>query len=214
MIIFVPIKKVSQRVPNKNFRLLNNIPLYKHCLYKLKDFKVYVDTDSQEVIDEISNDKKLNNVKAYMRRKDLCGHKTSVCDLIECLITKNNIKDQTICQVHVTSPFLKPKTILNAFHYMKEGHDSIVACNLYQNRLWRKEAYGYCPLNHNPCRLEQTQDLPVFYEENSLFYIFNSNEFLKTNLRIGTKPYFYPCTFPENIDIDIESDWDIVKLLA
>ena len=53
MKIFIPIKQKSQRVPNKNFRLVNNIPLYKRTLYKLKDFEVYVDTDSDIVLKEV-----------------------------------------------------------------------------------------------------------------------------------------------------------------
>jgi N-acylneuraminate cytidylyltransferase len=47
--VFIPIKENSQRVPRKNFRLLNGIPLYKNILSKLKDFQVFVDTDSNEI---------------------------------------------------------------------------------------------------------------------------------------------------------------------
>ena len=96
---------------------------------------------------------------------------------------------------------------------MLKTYDSIAACNVYQNRLWRKESYGYIPVNHNPLKLEQTQDLSIFYEENSLFYMFNSDMFLKTNSRIGSNPYFWPCNYPENVDIDTENDWKLVETL-
>ena len=214
MIIFIPIKEVSQRVPNKNFRNLGGLPLYKKCLYKLLNHKVYIDTDSEKLIKEIESDPKLENVIAYSREKDLCGHKVSVCDLIKNFIEKFNIKSETICQLHVTSPFLKIRTIEEAVKKIKTGHDSVVSCNRYQNRLWRREAYGFCPVNHNPLKLEQTQDLPVFYEENSLFYIFNSESFLKTSVRVGVNPYFYETTYPENLDIDTEDDWKIVESIV
>ena len=97
---------------------------------------------------------------------------------------------------------------------MMKNHDSVVSCNKYQNRLWRKEKYGYAPINHNPLKLEQTQDLPIFYEENSLFYIFNTQYFLNTGSRVGLDPYFYVCNYPENIDIDTEDDWKLVKSLV
>jgi len=214
MIIFIPIKEKSQRVPNKNFRLLGEYPLYKRCLLKLKNHKVYVDTDSHNLIDMIMNDKDLKHVHPFKRQKKLEGHETSVCDLIESFIKNFKLEKETICQVHVTSPFLKTKTIEDALKKIEEGHDSVVSCNLYQNRLWRKEEYGYCPVNHNPVKLEQTQDLPVFYEENSLFYIFKAEGFMKTKLRIGVQPYFYPCNFPENLDIDVEGDWKIVESIV
>ena len=60
-------------------------------------------------------------------------------------------------------------------------------------------------------KLEQTQDLPMYFEENSLFYMFNSDYFLQTNCRIGINPFFYICNFPENLDIDTEDDWQLVK---
>ena len=86
---------------------------------------------------------------------------------------------------------------------------TIVSCNVVSSRLWRQENYGICPVNHNPLKLEQTQDLPKLFEENSLFYMFKSDNFLKTKSRIGLKPYFFQTNFPENIDIDWEEDWQI-----
>jgi CMP-N-acetylneuraminic acid synthetase len=62
-------------------------------------------------------------------------------------------------------------------------------------------------------KLEQTQDLPTLYEENSAFYIFNSSDFATSNNRLGSRPFFYPVGHPENIDIDTESDWNLVKSL-
>ena len=44
--IFIPIKKDSQRVPGKNFRIFNGEPLYKHTLLKYSKDEVWVDTAS------------------------------------------------------------------------------------------------------------------------------------------------------------------------
>ena len=214
MIICIPIKELSQRVPNKNFRKLGKESLYVRCLKKLKSYKVYVDTDSDKIIKEVRSNRDLNHVTAFRRKKELEGHNTSVCDLIESFIQEFKIANQTICQLHVTSPFIKEETIKNALSKLDKKNTSVVSCNLYQNRLWRKESYGYCPVNHNPCKLEQTQDLPEFYEENSLFYIFNSDDFKKTKLRISNSPYFYSCHFPENLDIDTEDDWRLCEALV
>ena len=53
MNIFIPIKHISQRVPNKNFRIFNGEPLYKHTLLKFLDCNVFVDTDSEEIKNNI-----------------------------------------------------------------------------------------------------------------------------------------------------------------
>lgn len=89
--------------------------------------------------------------------------------------------------------------------------DSVVSANIIQSRLWRKETYGYCPINHNPMKLEETQKLPIIYEENSSFYMFNSDKFITQNNRICGKFMFYGLKFPENVDIDTEDDWEFVQ---
>tara|TARA_R110002020_G_scaffold11463_1_gene43113 strand:- start:2049 stop:2708 length:660 start_codon:yes stop_codon:yes gene_type:complete len=211
MKIFIPIKHNSQRVYRKNFRVFGREPLFKHTLLKYTDQEVYVDTDSQEIIDMISSDRRLKNVTVYSRKEELRGDKVSVCDLIKDFIKTYNVTCPVV-QIHVTSPFLKKKTILDAVKFINTN-DSVVSCNSYQSRFWRKEEYGFCPVNHNPVKMEQTQDLPAIYEENSAFYIFHPEAILNTNSRIGKNPHFYTISIPENIDIDIESDWEMANLL-
>jgi N-acylneuraminate cytidylyltransferase len=208
MIIFIPIKKHSERVPKKNFRLLNNTPLYLHQINKFrKDFKVYVDTDSDEIYTTLSD---LDNVVVYKRESNLIGDDTSVNLLIKNLITKYNIDDY-ICQIHVTSPFLKPETIKNI--NLNNDYDSYASADIIQSRIWKEENIGFIPINHNPMKLEKTQDLSKYYVENSGFYIFNSKTFLKYENRIGINPQFIELSFPENEDIDNEKDWDLVLKL-
>jgi len=207
MKIFVPIKDSSQRVLRKNFRIFNGEPLYKHSLLKYSDFEVYVDTDSEEVLRQLKKDIRFSNVIAYKRNPDLLGHEVSVCDLIKNFITKYGIIDP-IVQLHVTSPFLDANLIKEAYKHM-ENHDSVVSCNSHQSRFWRKEDYGFCPINHNPLKLEQTQDLPIVYEENSAFYIFEPSVIMSTGGRVGKNPYFYPICKPHNMDIDTEEDWEL-----
>lgn len=213
MKIFVPIKENSQRVPRKNFREIQGTPLYLRLFEKLKDFEVYVDTDSEEIIEVLNS--RYSNINAYKRKKLLLGDEVSVCDLINNFIDLFKLDKEWICQVHVTSPFLKIET-LNEVEVLSKNSsfDSIVSCNLIQTRFWKKENYGFIPVNHNPMVLQQTQDLAEYYEENSLFYAFRADNFKKTNTRIGINPHFYKTEFPENIDIDTEEDWSLVKKIA
>lgn len=205
MKIFIPIKHNSQRVPRKNFRLFGQEPLYKHCLMRYTNHEVFVDTDSDEIVEEITQDKRLRHVTVFRRNEKLVGDTVSVCDLIGNFITQFNI-EAPLAQIHVTSPFLSESTLVDAFSYINK-YDSVVACTEHKSRFWRWEPYGACPVNHNPLKMEQTQDLPSLYEENSAFYIFRP-EVLSGGSRIGKNPYFYPVSYPENLDIDTEEDWE------
>ena len=80
MIIYIPIKKNSQRVPEKNFRVFKGKPLWEHTIDKLKDFEVYVDTDSLEIMDGCMSKPW---VKPFLRDENLQGDEVSVVDLLK-----------------------------------------------------------------------------------------------------------------------------------
>jgi|TARA_B100001094_G_C18067129_1_gene738050 CMP-N-acetylneuraminic acid synthetase len=61
--------------------------------------------------------------------------------------------------------------------------------------------------------LEQTQDLPEYYCENSYLYAFKP-EVLDQNNRIGKNPYLLEIGFPYNLDIDTEQDWDMINRIG
>jgi CMP-N-acetylneuraminic acid synthetase len=209
MKIFIPIKEISQRVPKKNFREFKNIPLYQYVISKytkVRNFEIHINTDSKEIYEWCKN----NGVITHMRKSSLIGHKVSVTDLILDFIESNDIND-IICQLHVTSPLLNPKTIIEASSYIEEGYDSVVGCDVIYNRFWEKKRGKMKPINHNPNNLIQTQDLEPLYLENSSFYMFNSQTFMKTKNRIGDNPYFYEVKYPQNLDIDTEDDWNLIK---
>ena len=67
------------------------------------------------------------------------------------------------------------------------------------------------PINHNKNELIQTQDLEPLYIENSGFYVFTKENFKKNNSRISSNSKFYETTYPENIDIDNEYDFQIAE---
>lgn len=209
--IFIPIKHNSQRVARKNFRRFGSEPLFKRTLLKFNKHQIFVDTDSQEIIDLITRDNRLTHVNVFPRSETLRGDQISVCDLIKDFIERNNFS-KPLAQIHVTSPFLSQNT-LNLASQQIGKYDSVVSCNAHNSRFWRKENYGYCPINHNPVKMEQTQDLPTIYEENSAFYIFKPEVILQYNSRIGQNPYFYPIDSTESIDIDTENDWAFASVL-
>jgi CMP-N-acetylneuraminic acid synthetase len=207
MKLFVPIKGESIRVPRKNFRDFLGKPLYIHTLSKFNDFDIFVDTDSGEIEEGL---KDFKNITIIRRKPELIGNDISVNLLIENCVNNYCNESDIICQIHVTSPFLNPETLIKAHNkLMKEGLDSICSCNELQTRLWRKEDYGFVPINHNPMKLEKTQDLPIYYEENSAFYMFTVKAFKELNNRISANHSFQTIEYPETLDIDTEEDFKI-----
>jgi len=162
-ILFIPIKQESQRVPNKNFRDFGGKELWKRTVEKFSDYTILIDTDSQQILEEAES---YGHVRAYRRSHNLEGHEMSVNSLIKYCVNNYCHPSDILCQIHVTSPFLKPDTIQRAFNLMEmDDCDSICGGEYKKSRFWM-QSFGNIPVpvNHNPLKLLQTQDLPIMIE--------------------------------------------------
>ena len=210
MKIFIPIKSNSVRLRNKNFLWIGKRTLWKRAIDKFQKSPIYVDTDSDALLDKargIGN----RNLTVYRRDEALVGDEVPVNDLIAHFLDKHvKSMDEVIVQTHVTSPFVTEDQVLDAAKKMRGDVDSVFSVTERRVRLWQD---GH-PLNeHSPGDLIQTQDLKPVAEENSAFYIFTKRSFLETQSRIGLRPHFYPLDFPYGLDIDTKEDWDLCRVV-
>ena len=217
MKFFIIIKEKSQRIKKKNFVKLGNKQLWKHLILELRGQKVFVDTDSKKVI--LNCKKNFPWVIAYPRKKKFIGleekQKKSPTLLMIDNFLNNFVKDNNeivIC-THVTSPFLKLKTIKKAIKKLKK-HDSVTSVTKHQEFSWMlkgKKNKKFFPINFNPKVVRKTQNLDPIYMSNGSFFIFRKKTFKKYNNRIGTNPYYYELKFPESVEIDNKEDLDLAR---
>ena len=213
----LPFKLNSERIPNKNFKNLYNKPLYSWVLDTLLSINiidnVIVNTDAIDVLHQ-NNVYSTNKLYLKHREKDLCGDKINMNKIIENDI-KNDDSDIFI-MTHTTNPFLTSNTIINAINIFKNCierniNDSLFTVNKYQTRFYKKDGTA---INHDPNNLIRTQDLEIWYEENSNLYLFTKASFYSTNARIGKKPYLLETQFLESIDIDTIENWKLAEIIA
>ena len=121
-----------------------------------------------------------------------------------------DLKDENeivIC-THVTSPFIKLKTIKNAVKKLK-NYDSVTSVTKHQEFSWVIKKKKLIPINFNTKIVKKTQNLDPIYMSNGAFFIFKKKTFKKYNNRIGKKPYYYELKFPESVEIDNKEDLDL-----
>jgi NAD(P)-dependent dehydrogenase (short-subunit alcohol dehydrogenase family)/CMP-N-acetylneuraminic acid synthetase len=232
VVAIIPIKHHSSRVPQKNYRMLGEKPLYHHILDTLISSKLF----SQIIVDTnspiIKEGCKKNYPEVYIldRPDELCGDDISTNRLIQNIL--DNIKyDETrtlFFQTHATNPFLTTDTIKKAigiimdnrvqttnqleFNINDKIYDSLFSANKHQIRLYTKDCM---PLNHSISELIPTQNLDPLYEENSCIYLFTANSFKKKQHRIGDKPYMFNIESRiESLDIDWEDDFIIAEAIC
>lgn len=208
----IGIKEISQRVENKNLRILGHKPLFCWIIDTLLSVKniseIVINADGENLINQLKSNYG-KNLKIISRSDDIKGHEVSMNRIIE--KTLDHCKNDVILNTHVTNPFLKKQTIENAIDMYLSKENNIFSVSKHQNRFYSSDLQ---PLNHDPKILKQTQDLECIYEENSLFYIFSKQEFLKNLNRLSPHSVPFITSKIESIDIDTEEEWTLSTLIA
>ena len=210
----LPMKANSERVPNKNFRLIGGKPLYYWMLETLFAIeaidRVIINTDADQEM--FSNFIDNNKLMIRKRKPSLCGDLVSMNKIIEDDILSDS--NETFLMTHTTNPLISAKTVNNAINIFvnrdKNKYDSLYSATKFQGRFYYEESVA---INHNPNELLRTQDLPSVYLENSCLYLFEKSIFLDTKTRIGKKPILFETPQLESVDIDTEDDWYLANLL-
>lgn len=213
---FLPIKSHSERVPNKNFRLLKGVPLYRWILSSLLTCEsideICIDTDSRDI--NLSNLGKHPRIVIKQRKSHLIGDDVSMNLLIEDYLESLH-EPCDIFMTHVTNPFLSGKTIktlIDRYYALKlEGFDSLFSVTEFRARFFDSKVK---PINHRMSELKKTQDLEPWYMENSCAYVFSKDSFANSNSRIGNSPSIFVTPLLESIDIDTLAEWELASVLA
>jgi CMP-N-acetylneuraminic acid synthetase len=214
IILLLPMKGNSERVPNKNLRSFAGRPLYHAIFESLRDSKYInefvINTDSEAIKkDAIGN---FPGVVIVDRPAEIQGDFVPMNDVIgyDLSMTDGDVYIQT----HSTNPLLLASSLdkaIEAFLENRDGYDSVFSVTRIQSRLYWKDGEA---INHNPKELLRTQDLPPVYDENSNFYIFTKESFGKSNgKRIGLKPMMFEIDKIEAVDIDEPQDFIIAEAL-
>ncbi len=213
IVALVPMRHTSERVPEKNFRILAGKPLYTHILGTLQECpqisQIVVDTDSPVIASGIRE--LFPNVLIIDRPEHLRAGEVPMNAVL--LHDISLFEADIYLQTHCTNPLLRATTIseaIAAFQRCFPEYDSLFSVTRLQTRLWNTDG---SPLNHDPSVLLRTQDLTPVYEENSCIYIFPKDIFLDRENRIGFKPIMFEITGEEAWDIDEELDFLVADRL-
>lgn len=209
IVAIIPIKQNSQRVKNKNFKKINNIPLYELTLKKLKKCnfdEVYVDTDS----DEIKKYCVKNKINIIHRLKSLSKNTANGNDLLN--YHAKIIDADFYFQLFITAPLIKISSINNCISILKKSkkHDSILTVQSLYTWFWFKKK----PVNYNPKILPRSQDAQPIIVETTALYGIKKNSLKKRRCRIGLNPFFYELSEKECIDLDNKKDFDYLNYIT
>ena len=216
MKIFIIIKHKSERLKKKNFIKIKKFPLWEFFLRKFKKTDhVYIDTDSQEIYSK--GKKKFKNFIFYKREKKFIeyenkGKKSPVLLMVKNFLLKYVKNDnEIIVTTHITTPFIKRSTIVNASKKLKK-YDFVHSVTEHKHFAWLKKKNIYKKINFGK-NVNKTQSLDPIVFSNGAFFIFRKKKFMEINNRLGRKNYYYNLKFPESLELDVKNDVKILNTL-
>lgn len=224
IIAFIPARKGSKRVKNKNIRMLGKHPLLAYsinsAILSKKFVKIFCISDSL---------KYLKIAKFYgaddfqIRPKYLSGEKSPDSEWVNwaikiCAAKKIEFDDFAI--LRPTSPFRDKYTIIRAVNeYYKKNCNSLRAVELtkiHPGKIWTLNKPYIFPIFNKkikgiPWHSSQYANLPNFYSQNASLEICNKEIFIKDKLIANKKIIPFFTNKIEGIDINNEIDFIIAN---
>ena len=216
--VFLPTRKGSERVLNKNTRQFAGekdglLGVKLKQLQKLDGVRTYLSTNDEASIEVAKEFLEMGmNIRIVHRPEELCTSQTRLKDLIN--YVPSIIEEEHILWTHVTSPFVEATQYKKAIelYFSNSSHDSLMSVSRVQEFLWSEKEKGFVNFTRTFGEWPRTQDLDVLYAVNSAIFIAGRNTYLKGD-RIGKMPALIELSAKAAIDIDREDDFELAELI-
>ena len=217
MIAFLPMRKGSQRVKNKNIKDFSNIKggltfIKITQLLKSKNISTIIVSTNDEEVKSIALSFNDERIIIDNRPEKLASSDTSTDDLIKYVLSI--VKNDIVLWTHVTSPFVSEEfydDMIKKYFENIGNYDSLMSVTKIQKFLWNNKK----PINYDKSKEKwpRTQTLEPVYEVNSGAFIADIEVYKNLNDRVGKKPFLYELSEKKAFDIDWEDDFEIAEIL-
>lgn len=216
--VFLPVRKGSERVENKNTRKFADfdgglLQLKLEQLITVKELDEILISTNDERSMEIAEfyKKRSEKIKTVERPDELGRSETNLSDLIR--YAGEICSSEDILWTHVTSPFfnagLYSEAIQKYLQALQEEFDSLVTGRKYNEFLFEVKSKKIVN-NHSALTWPRTQDLDDCFELNNAVFMASAALFKKGD-RIGRNPFFMTTGKIASLDIDDEEDFKIAE---
>lgn len=212
-IAIIPARGGSKRLPQKNTKLLADIPLLAHSI-------VYAKKNNQ-IIDEIyvsTDDKEIKQIaleygaKVIDRPKSLSGDLEPTVSALKHVLGSVEGGVENVILLQPTNP-LRPENLLkDAFDlYLKGNHNSLFTVSRNHQKFGKINEGKFVPFNYEIG--QRSQDLEPLFFENGLLYITKSEKILNDIIISEDAFPFEINHIFASIDIDTQEDFDYAQYL-
>ena len=222
ILAIIPARGGSKRVPKKNLKEINGVPLVAIAVSHAKESHyinhIIVSTDDKEIgnvsikygAEVIDRPEHLRNDNTIMEADNI------LCDVVERLEQKG-VQIDVVVLLYPTAPLRTVEKIDEAINLvLNSGFDSSLALVHDQGYFWRLEnnqqeikPYNYDPLNRLPSVMHPFKQ----FKENKAIYVCTRNLLINTRCRLGGKIGHVTMSSLDSIDVDTFEDLDLCRVL-
>lgn len=177
IVLHIPARKGSKRVPKKNIRLMNNKPMISYTIEASINAnitkEIYVNTDDTEVIDYVLNT--YPDFKIYKRDKKLADDKASSEDFNYDIIRNLNV--DTLIMINPVCPLITKEDIIDAFEtYKNSDCDTLITCSSTQMQTFCNEEAVNIRIDEPLAPSQNNKKISIL---NWAITIWDANKFIK-----------------------------------
>ena len=212
-IAIIPARGGSKRFPEKNVKLLGELPLLAHSILYAQENNtiiddIYVSTDNEEI-------KKIAlqfGSKVIDRPMSISGDLEPTVSALKHVLQSIEAEVENVILLQATNPLRPQNLLMKAFEvYQKENHDSLFTVSRNHQKLGKIITDKFVPFNYTIG--QRSQDLEPLFFENGLLYIAKASLILNDIIiSENVFPFEVNHIFAQ-VDIDTPEDLDYAKYL-
>jgi len=222
ILAIIPARGGSKRVPKKNLKEIDGIPLVAHAINHAKNSafinRIIVSTDDAD-ISEISikyGAEIIDRPEGLRDDNTVMEADNILCDVVDKLEKKGeDIK--IVVLLYPTAPLRTVEKIDEAISLVdQQGYDSSLSLVHDQGYFWRApndtniiEPYNYTPSNRIPSVMHDFTQ----FKENKAIYVCTKKLLLDTRCRLGGKIGYVTMSSLESVDVDTLDDLALCEIL-
>lgn len=212
-IVIIPARGGSKRLPQKNIKLLGQIPLLAHSI-------LYAQANN-DIVDEIyvsTDDEQIKQValqfgaKIINRPQSLSGDLEPTVSALKNVLEQIEDEVENVILLQATNPLRPTNLLREAFEIYKEKKiDSLFTVSQNHQKFGKIENDKFIPFNYTIG--QRSQDLETLFYENGLLYICKTKLILEDKiLSENAFPLVMNHIFAK-VDIDDQNDFDYAEYL-
>jgi CMP-N-acetylneuraminic acid synthetase len=212
-IVIIPVRGGSKRLPQKNIKLLGEIPLLAHSILYAQANEdivdeIYVSTDD----DQIKQIALQFGAKVIDRPQTLSGDLEPTVSALKNVLQQIGDEVENIILLQATNPLRPINLLREAFGIYQENNlDSLFTVSQNHQKFGKIEDDKFIPFNY--IIGQRSQDLEPLFYENGLLYISKTKLILEDKiLSENAFPLKMNHIFA-TVDIDDQNDFDYAEYL-